>query len=288
MIVESAFSILPEAIAGLGFQRVSKEMNAVGALSFSLLNALHAKNVVDPIQRIQLEHPYSTQKSPLPAGGSNRHCDIYIDYGGSKIGSQVLANFGWRYRNYVEAKFLKSYKQTKTGQDTRSTANSAEIIADLIRLVALVPEPDLLVGGQKPRTSTARYFLAVSDYPLDMFLNQYLKDLFTAFQNPARNHSISVDLSTGKPSQKLAARVGKDFNKLRLNLGHVTCFSHYPLNPKNTPACWMVLMRVDAAVIEHVDAGGVKKYEIKTDRTLSESNAGDYKFIRDFVATNIK
>lgn len=288
MIVESAFSILPETIAGLGFQRVSREMNAVSAFSFSLLNALHAKNVVDPIQRIQLEHPFSTKKSPLPAGADNRHCDIFIDYGGSKIGSKQLENFGWRYRNFVEAKFLKSYRKTPTGQDTCSSKNSAEIVADFIRLVALVPEPDLLAGGQNPKTSTARYFLAVSDEPLEIFLNQYLKDLHSAFENPARNHLISIDLSAGKPSKKLAEMVGKDFNKFRLNLRHVTCFSHYPLNPKSTPAFWMILMRIDAAEIEYVDAGVVKKYEIKTDRALSESNAGDYKFIRDFVATNIK
>ncbi len=134
MIVESAFTILPESVAGLHFQKVKREANVVGSFAFSLLNALHAKNVNDPIQRLQLEKPYATRKAPF---GSTRHCDIYIDYGGSKIGSKNLANFGWRYRNFIEAKFLKSYGQTVGGQDTRASANSAEVIADLIRLVAL-------------------------------------------------------------------------------------------------------------------------------------------------------
>jgi hypothetical protein len=288
MIVESAFSILPESIAGMGFQRVSREQNAVGALSFSLLNALHAKNVVDPIQRIQIEKSYATHKTPLPAGADNRHCDIYVDYGGSKIGSKRLENFGWRYLNYVEAKFLKSYAKTSTGQDTRSSANSAEIIADLVRLVALVPEPQLYLGLPNPKTSSARYFLVISDEPLEIFVNQYLKSLLQTFQNPARNCNIELDLSSGKPSKKLAERVGKDFNKLRLKLNHVTCFSHYPLVPDNKPSCWMILMRLDGAEIEYADGGVARRYGIAVDRTLSEANPGDYRVIREFVARNIK
>jgi hypothetical protein len=288
MIVESAFTILPESIAGLGFQRVSREANAVSAFSFSLLNALHSKNVVDPIQRLQQEKAYSTKKAPLPAGHSDRHCDIYIDYGGSKIGSQRLENFGWRYQNYIEAKFLKSYAKTKTGQDTRSSANSAEIVADLIRLVALVPEPELCVGASAPRTSSARYFLAISDEPLDIFVNQYLKELHSAFSNPARNCAIPLDMTSGKASTKFADRVGIGFNQINLNLSHVTCFSHYPLVATRRPACWMLLFRVDGAKIELTDGAVKRVYTIKLDRSLVEANAGDYQIIRSFVATNIK
>jgi hypothetical protein len=171
MIIESAFTILPESIAGLGFQKVSREANAVGAFAFSLLNALHSKNVVDPIQRIQLEKPFSTQKAPLPAGASNRHCDVYVDYGGSKIGSSRLANFGWRYRNYVEAKFLKTYQVTATGRSTIASTYSAEIIADLIRLVVLVPEPDIIAGIQNSKTASARYLLVLADNPLSSLIN---------------------------------------------------------------------------------------------------------------------
>ncbi|MBO8092263.1 MAG: hypothetical protein J7D60_03020 [Prosthecochloris sp.] len=58
MLIESAFSILPESLAGFGFQKVKKEANAVGNFSFALLNALHAKNVLDPIQRLQMEKHY--------------------------------------------------------------------------------------------------------------------------------------------------------------------------------------------------------------------------------------
>lgn len=288
MIIESAFTILPESIAGMGFQRVSREANAVGAFSFSLLNALHAKNIVDPIQRLQLEKDYSTKKVPLPTGGNNRHCDIYIDYGGSLIGSQRLANFGWRYQNYLEAKFLKSYKKTKSGQNTMASANTAEVIADLVRLVCLVPEPAILAGAGTPKTATARYFLAISDEPLSIFINQYMKDLLNTFSDPKKSCSIDLDLTTGKPSKKLAESVGTNFNRLKIKLSHVTCFCHFPLVPSSRPSCWMLLLRIDAASVELSDPSGNKTFEFQLDRTLKEGKAGDYTAIRDFVAKNLK
>lgn len=55
MLVESAFSVLPEIIAGAGFQKVVKEANAVSSFSYALLNTLHSKNVLEPLQRIQQE-----------------------------------------------------------------------------------------------------------------------------------------------------------------------------------------------------------------------------------------
>lgn len=287
MIVESAFAILPESVAGLGFQRVKREANAVGSFTFSLLNALHAKNVIDPIRRLQIEKHYATKTTPLPVGGNERHCDIYIDYGGSKIGSQGLANFGWRYHNYIEAKFFKSYKQTKSGQDTRASTNSGELIADLIRLVALVPEPDLIAGGNNPRTSSARYFLAIADKPLSSFVNQYLKDIYTTFENPPRKAAITVDLSTGKSAKALAAKVGTDFNRIKLDLTHCTCISHYPLIANQQDSCWMILVRIDAATISLTSAAQPHAFTISADRTLHEQAQGDYKIIRDFVASNI-
>src|SRR5574343_62692 len=143
MLVESAFAVLPEMIAGLGFQKVRSEANAVSCFAFSLLNSLHAKNILDPIQRLQLEQSYQTQKQPFDDKRIRRTCDIFLDYGGSKIGSRQLANYGWKYRNYIEAKFLKSSTTTKGGQQTISAVWTAELIADLIRLVILPPEPDL-------------------------------------------------------------------------------------------------------------------------------------------------
>ena len=288
MLIESAFSMLPESVAGYGFQRVRREANAVGCFSFSLLNALHAKNILDPIQRIQLENSYGTQSVPLPAGGSRRSCDIFLDYGGSKLGTARLANYGWRYRNFVEGKFFKSYRRTNSGQDSRSSANSAETVADLIRLIALVPEPQAEQNHTQAKTSSARYFLCLSDNPPEIFINKYLTDLHSTFESPRKSVSIALDLTTGKASGAFASGVGTGFNCLNVNISHATCFSHYPLDPTVTDPIWMLLIRIDSASITMTTGGVVQSFDLGLDRTITQSNPGAYTAIRNFVATQIK
>lgn len=288
MLIESAFSMLPEAVAGYGFQKVKREANAVGCFSFSLLNALHSKNILDPIQRIQLEKHYGSRVVPLPQNGNDRHCDLFLDYGGSKIGSDLLSNYGWRYLNYVEVKYLKSYRQTNSGQDTRASINSAEIIADLIRLVILTPEPQIVSKGKNPKTASARYFLCLSDLSPEKFINQYLKDLHAAFKSPAKSVSISVDLTTGKQTSTLAGKIGTGFNAIHLEIPHATCFAHYPLSAAKTNSVWMLLIRIDAAKITCMLNGRNLSFELGTDRSITEGAVGDYTAIRDFVAVNIK
>lgn len=288
MLIESAFSILPETVAGYGFQKVKREANAVGSFSFSLLNALHSKNIVDPIQRIQMEKNFASATVPLPPNGTNRHCDIFLDYGGSKIGSKALSNYGWRYRNYVEAKFLKSYKKTRTGKDTCASSNSAEIVADLIRLVSLPPEPDAYNNNKNPKTSSARYFLCLSDNPPQIFINQYLKDLHSTFLSPPKTATISLDLTSGKAAKAFANKVGTGFNNLKLNIKHCTCFAHYPIDPTSQDSIWMLLMRIDAASIELTTTTSTHGFEISCDRTITQNSPRDYSIIRDFVAINLK
>ena len=288
MLIESAFSILPETVAGYGFQKVKREANAVGSFAFSLLNALHSKNIVDPIQKIQMEKNFASTAVPLPTNGTNRHCDIFLDYGGSKIGSAALSNYGWRYRNYVEAKFLKSYAKTNPGQDTRASSNSAEIVADLIRLVTLPPEPDAYNNKKSPKTASARYFLCLSDNPPEIFINKYLKDLHSTFSSPPKTAKISLDLTSGKAAKAFASKVGAGFSAINLNITHCTCFAHYPIDPKSPNSVWMLLMRIDAASIELAVNNVTHRFEIHNDRAITQKHPGDYSLIRDFVAIHLK
>ncbi len=288
MLVESAFSMLPEVVLGLGFQRVRREANAVGSFAFSLLNALHSKNVLDPIQRLQLEKNYGSRVATLPANGANRQCDIFLDYGGSKIGSKALANYGWRYHNYVEAKFLRSYRRTAAGHDTRASANSAEVVADLIRLAALVPEPQAVQNAANAKTASARYFLCLSDHPPHIFINQYLTALRDTFFNPPKTCRIDIDLTTGRSSKAFAQKVGTGFNSMRLELSQATCFAHYPLDANTPSAMWMLLIRLDAFSIYMEDNGVTRSFSVSADRTIHQAAAGDYNLIRNFIAVNLK
>ena len=287
MLVESAFAVLPEMIAGLGFQRVRSEANAVSCFAFSLLNALHAKNVLDPIQRLQLEQSYQTQKQPFSDRTLRRTCDIFLDYGGSKIGSKQLANYGWRYRNYVEAKFLKSSTTQGGGQQTTAAAWTAEIIADFIRLIILPPEPDLLGSHPSPQTATARYFLLLADAEPTTFLNKFFPTLIALMHSPPKHGSIDLLLSGARVRENFSLRVGAGFDHLEVTLDRVTSFAHYPIVTSSPNPIWMLLMRIDAATIRHERGGIIRQVKICEDRALRQKCPGDYNYIRDFVATNI-
>lgn len=288
MLVESAFSILPEIIAGAGFQKVAKEANAVSSFSYALLNTLHSKNVLEPLQRIQQEKLYATKILPLPALHQNRICDIYLNYGGSKIGTQALAAYGWRYVNYIEAKFLKNYKSTKTGQDTNAQKNSAELIADLIRLICLVPEPELVKKPNQAKTSSARYLLVLANAKPSVFITKYLVELLSFFEKPFSVGQITIDLGSSKAKKSLAGKVGTNFDRLKIECNRLTVQSHYPMGITGKGACWMLLIRIDAAKVSMTYNNNVHTYEIKEDRTLAEGAQDDYTKIRDFVANNIK
>lgn len=287
MLVESAFAVLPEMIAGLGFQKVRSEANAVSCFAFSLLNALHAKNILDPIQRLQLEQTYQTQKQPFSDKSIRRTCDIFLDYGGSKIGSKQLANYGWKYRNYIEAKFLKSSTTTNGGQQTTAAGWTAEIIADLIRLIILPPEPDLLSSQPIVKTSTARYFLVLADSEPTTFLNKFFPNLNAAIGSPPKHGAIDLCLSGSRVRDNFSLRVGSGFNALHVTLDRVTFFAHYPIVTSVPNPIWMLLMRIDAATIQHEKGGIVRQMKICEDRSIQEKCTGDYDFIRNFVAKNI-
>lgn len=284
MLIESAFSVLPESVSGWGFHKVRFEANAVGCFSFSLLNALHSKNISDPIQRLQLEHGYDTKQLPL---SNRRVCDIYLDYGGSKIGTKALANYGWRYRNYLEAKFFK-YSQNKSSSQSANASNStADLLCDLIRLACLIPEPNLASGQSAVKTSTARYFLLLSDRAPHYFVNQYLHGLHGVIKTPPASFSLDIDFSVPK-LKSIARKMGSGFSSIVLNLERVACFSHYPIDPAVPDPVWMLLLRVDAFEVSMLGPGPTISFKCESNRALSESAPGAYVAIRNFVATNLR
>jgi len=284
MLIESAFSVLPEAVSGWGFQKVRYEANAVSCFSFSLLNALHAKNVNDPIQRLQLEHGYDTKQLPL---GNRRVCDIYLDYGGSRIGTKALANYGWRYRNFLEAKFFRYSPSNATTQSTNASNSTVDLLCDLLRLTCLTPEPNLASGQPNAATSSARYFLLLSDQEPHRFINQYLHDLHASFKAPPTYFSLDIDFSTPRLS-KIAIKMGVGFGSLALRLHRVTCFSHYPIDPMAPDPVWMLLLRIDAFEVSMAGPGPTLAFRCQADRRLMESTPGAYSTIRTFVGTNLR
>ena len=152
MIPEQALLTLPEALTGAGFPEQSYEGGIVGIYCLSLLQALNGRNIPNPLSCIQMERPFRGRVPwPAPPQGNPRYLrgDIYLNIDQVRIGSVRLGAYGWRFHNWVEAKFFR--KST-----TNKQKNTGDLLADLLRITALVP--DVVKDG---KTITGRYMLHV-------------------------------------------------------------------------------------------------------------------------------
>jgi len=151
MIIEQAFHNLPEILVGAGYGRQDYrqgfEASIVAALSLALLQELNGRNAQNPISFLMAEKRYGEASDKLRA-------DLYVDLKRLLVGSAEYASFGFRFHNWVEAKYFRVTKGVPP-----NTQNLGSIVADLIRLIALPPhEPP---SKSTSTTTTGRYFLHV-------------------------------------------------------------------------------------------------------------------------------
>jgi hypothetical protein len=135
MLIESAFQYLPEILCGSNYKVQDYEAGITNAMSLALLQELNARNVANPLGALLVELLYSKDGYPNPNDTKKkRHdrCDLFVDLIRMNVANDDLAKFGWRHRNYMEAKFFR--RKVKN-----STNNAADLLADLIRLCCLVP-----------------------------------------------------------------------------------------------------------------------------------------------------
>lgn len=154
MIPEQALLSLPEALTGSKFPEQSYEGGIVGIFNLALLQTLNGRNVPDPISCIQSEKPFRGQDAwPAPEGGKPRYLrgDIYLNIDQIRTGSERLSAYGWRFHNWIEAKFFRK-------SSTNPQKNTGDLLADLLRILTLVP--DQIVKG---KTITGRYLLHVHE-----------------------------------------------------------------------------------------------------------------------------
>jgi hypothetical protein len=148
MLIEQAFYNLPEILTGFGYAEKNYEAGIVSAYSLALLQELNGRNMNLPISAIYVEQPYFK-----PHG--NHRCDLFIDlFRKLYVGSAEYSEFGFRYYNWMEAKFFRS---------TKSVQKVSSLVTDIFRLLVL-PEPlgkfRHTVKEGKP-TYIARYMLHV-------------------------------------------------------------------------------------------------------------------------------
>jgi hypothetical protein len=134
MLIENAFHYLPEILCGSNYAVQEYEAGVVNAISLAVLQELNARNLPNPLSALTIEKLYSPkgfERPDDPTKSRYLRADLFVDTLRSRIATTALARFGWRHKNYLEAKFFRV--------GTASTLNAADLLGDVIRLCVLVP-----------------------------------------------------------------------------------------------------------------------------------------------------
>jgi hypothetical protein len=133
MLIESAFQYLPEILCGSSYQAQKFEAGITNAFSLALLQELNARNVPNPLGALCIELLYSNKKFKHPYTNEPKfdRCDLYVDLMSLNVTNDQLERFGWRHRNYMEAKFFRA-------SNMNITTNPADLMTDILRLCCLV------------------------------------------------------------------------------------------------------------------------------------------------------
>lgn len=155
MILEQALFHLPEILTGSGYPRQRYEGGIVAAFSLAILQSLNGRNIPNPIACLHIERPFRGVKGwKRGASKAKRYLrsDLYLNLDDVDIVSKRLSAYGWKSRNWVESKFFR--KSTSNKQQ-----NTASLLADLLRLLALVPNS--MSRDTEKKVITGRYLLHI-------------------------------------------------------------------------------------------------------------------------------
>lgn len=129
MIIEGAFLKLPEILLNSSDPHGLYEANIANLFAMGVLLELNARNIDNPLRRIQLERRFGSS--------SNFRVDIFLDFSGLFNENIGLSSYGVRPYNWVEAKYFGSLGRNK-GNETKSE-NAGSLMFDIFRLCVLPP-----------------------------------------------------------------------------------------------------------------------------------------------------
>ncbi|MCB1512261.1 MAG: hypothetical protein KDJ36_15280 [Hyphomicrobiaceae bacterium] len=291
MILEQAFHSMPEILTGYGFPSQEYEGGIVGAYSLAILQELNGRNVNNPIAAMQLEKPFRDRSKPIIAKDDKTkrylRCDLHLSGIPVRIGSAALSHYGWRHSNWVEAKFFRAFtKDGKPRKSTNQAVNTAHLLADLIRLMTLVP----VRRGKKDGLSFAGRYL------LHVYLTQFEDHLSVSRREDGQDverpwlGTITTPgrwevegESVGYEPDSVLSKLGRELRELSFDLT-VTNFVQEPIvdaSPSRQFMCY--LTRIDAFTIRHNDIW----WSLGADREIVESRDGAADEIARFVGRYI-
>ena len=261
MLIEQSFFSLPEILHGSGYQTQSFESGIVSALTLSLLQVLNGRNVPNPIGCFQSERLYRSD-GIYQQGGQPRYlrADLFANVERLYVANKRLSQYGWRHHLWLECKFLRGQAGEGGNQHAanKSPATGA-ILADLLRLALLVPEP-------QEKTCSSRYFLHVYDADPKFYLTfrrrPWSRNLVTVGKQVV--HVSSLEREPVAVKKLIGDLPGLDV-KLE-----VTNFYAGPLHIEHRPVYWCWLTRIDKVVATL----GQHTVTIDLDRTIAQSESG--------------
>lgn len=253
MILENAFGYLPEILTGSNYAAQEYEGGIVAAIALAALQELNARNIPNPISNLCIEKLYDPNGFDRGEDASRPRylrADLHVDLSRVWVGSRGLARFGWRHRNWVEAKFLRRKK-------IPSTTACALVAADLLRLCALVP-PESRSPGRSGFTGpldsgrlrasnlcTGRYFLHVYDADPELLVGKKGRPWIKALRNPG-SQRIHFKVGDDNARADFVARIGDGLQSADLRM-RVTNFCHGQGSTGSGYRC--VLTRIDSFTI---------------------------------------
>jgi len=122
MIIEGAFLKIPEVLLNYDDRDGLYEANNASLLANSIVLEFNARNIDNPLMKIQLEKRYKKKE--------NIRCDLYANF---DFVSKDLEEYGYFKENWIEAKYFGSLERTE-GSETKSE-NAGSIMYDLYRLI---------------------------------------------------------------------------------------------------------------------------------------------------------
>ncbi|UZQ50472.1 hypothetical protein [Clostridium kluyveri] len=124
MIIESALFKLPEILMGYENTDGLYENNIANLFSMAILTELNARNIDNPLGKIQMEKRYDKD--------INIRCDMYLDLT-RIIPEEKLSQYGIYQKNWLEFKYFGGINRNN-GNITKSK-NAGKIMYDIFRLI---------------------------------------------------------------------------------------------------------------------------------------------------------
>jgi hypothetical protein len=281
MLIEQAFFNMPEILVGAGYAKQEYEAGIVSAFSLALLQELNGRNASNPISCITAEKRFSPKAAKLRA-------DLYVRLSRLLVGTRNYSEFGFRYNNWIEAKYFRSGAGT-----IPSTQNLGQVAADLIRLAALVPlqRAKDQAGKLTDKLISGRYFLHVYYGDPLQHLNPKRKtpkdgqtptrEWVAPLLNPGANEIKDLELID--ESVAFFTHLGSGLKTLKCSM-KITNLVIAPRRAADTEFYTFVLTRIDEAELEF----NGRSFAFSADRTFACNPASEFEEFRDDVISHVK